>query len=161
MLEHARQILWGRCRGHPCPLGKSQSTPCIIIIEKTDSEPVVTCRRTTVISGSSPSSFNAKASRTPVRVVLVDSGEEMSRTRSSVDCAFARRFRTSGQTCSTSSTLDSSQAGSDVVALAPNSAATSRNAKFRSVERNKLARLQFKQGRNLPCKESRAACRHC
>jgi hypothetical protein len=42
--------------------------------------------------------------------------------------------------------LDSNPAGSAIIATAPNSAATSRNAKLQSAERNNLGRLQIGQG---------------
>jgi hypothetical protein len=42
--------------------------------------------------------------------------------------------------------LDSNLVGSTVIATAPNSAATSRNAKLQSAERNNLGRLQIGQG---------------
>jgi hypothetical protein len=56
----------------------SNSTPCIISIEKMDSELMVTCQRTAATEGSSPFSFTAMASRMPAIVLLVDSGVEIS-----------------------------------------------------------------------------------
>jgi hypothetical protein len=79
-------------------------------------------------------------------VVLIESGADISRTRSSVECTFARRFHTYWQTCSVVSTLDSNLAGSAILFIAPNLAATSRNTKLYQQKETTLADFRLDKG---------------
>jgi hypothetical protein len=115
-------------------LSASNSTSCIIIREKIDSEPIVTYRRTAETNGSSPSGFTARASRIPAMVSLTESGIDVSRTRISIDRTFTKKLLTSRLRRSVVPTLDSSLAGS-FIAPASNSAAAARKDKLFSYGR--------------------------
>jgi hypothetical protein len=107
----------------------SNDTSCIIIREKTDSEPIVTYRHTAATNGSSPSGFTSRASTIPAMESLTESGMDVSQTQISVDLTFARKLQTSRLRRSAVPTLDSRPAGS-FIAPASNSAATARYHKF-------------------------------
>jgi hypothetical protein len=111
-------------------LSASNSTSCIIIREKTDSEPMVTYRRTTATNGSSPPGFTVRASRIPAMVSLTESGIDVSRTRISVDRTFARKLRTSQLRRFAVPTLDSSPAGFFIASASNSAAATKKDKLF-------------------------------